>query len=461
MTTSRRITSAAHALTHNQEVWADHGYAVLSGSGLSAGPTDFEIDLAAHTVTVGGLSAINIQAQTFGVDPPSNNPYWLLVYVDGNGDLQTTTSAEAAIEPAGWSEAEEITAPLPPALYSEGPVTVLGRALVTSAGVADSRIVNQTFDGSRVFDAAEIDTASIDEATLGTLQDTLDVNEQDLNNIASAFAELVETKVSQPTERQYLPQYSDVANAPQEAPSIIEVPPGSATTPAGIYAYNPEVGEYEYLQGDVTVQNTGQLSDLSIDTVRDWGGYGIENLGPLGSEANPVSGTSHMEAASVEKIINGAGIERQAVLKSDNDASTNLSLQFSSLSNRVYRLIGVFANESGSNTDLRLRFNGNSTSNYNFKNLDSNTTTTDADLGFIGGFGNDRATAIEMFIFDGSTGSVDGNFPSYHSRQVMTEFDNGADYRGRLAVEDADLSSFEIFAPAVAVGEAELTSIGL
>ena len=366
MTYVRDTTDGAHALTHNQEVWADRGYGVISDGSVTAGSTDFELDISEHTVLVGDSEPTVVESGSVSVDSPTSDPYWAVVYINANGDVETEAGEEAEVEPAVWESASEIISPAPPSLADVGPVTVLGRALVEDNGIIDDeRIVDRTFSVDRIVDSVSAGSADIDEATLGTLQDALDVNDQDLNNIANAFAELVETKVAKPVDRQYLPQYSNVANAPQEAPSIIEVPPGSATTPAGLYAFDEEQGEYVFVQGDVEVVSSGDLSDLNIDASRTWGGFDITDAGLI--DANEVSSESAShETLEAESLLIGDLTRLEVVDTKTNEREGDMSVTFSfdNLSSDDKHILEFRAEQRAGTSDPYLRFNDDDGSNY-------------------------------------------------------------------------------------------------
>ena len=178
MTYDRELrTEAAHALTHNQEVWSDRGYAVVTAGGLSEGDTDFEVDVGPYDVLVGDTGETSVGPTTLSVNAPDSDPYWLVVYVGGEG-LQTEQGPEGevfvgdqSVDPAS-ADVREITSPAPPTLAAIGPVTVLGKVLVTSSGVSNSLIDDRTFGGARIADSlafrsldTQIDTTNLsDEA---------------------------------------------------------------------------------------------------------------------------------------------------------------------------------------------------------------------------------------------------------------------------------------------------------
>ena len=178
MTYDRELrTEAAHALTHNQEVWSDRGYAVVTAGGLSEGDTDFELDVGPYDVLVGSTDTVSVGPTTLSVNAPDNDPYWLVVYVDSDG-LQTEQGPEGEVfvgdqsVVASNADVREITSPAPPTLAGIGPVTILGKVLVTSSGVSNSLIDGRTFGGGRIADSlafrsldGQIDTTNLsDEA---------------------------------------------------------------------------------------------------------------------------------------------------------------------------------------------------------------------------------------------------------------------------------------------------------
>ena len=161
MTYDRELrTEAAHALTHNQEVWSDRGYAVVTAGGLSEGDTDFELDVGPYDVLVGDTDTVSVGPTTLSVNAPDSDPYWLVVYADGEG-LQTEQGPEGEVfvgdqsVVASNADVREITSPAPPTLADIGPVTVLGKVLVTSSGVTNSLIDDRVFQSERVFESVD------------------------------------------------------------------------------------------------------------------------------------------------------------------------------------------------------------------------------------------------------------------------------------------------------------------
>lgn len=168
MTYERELpTDAAHALTHNQEVWSDHGWAVVTAGGLTSGSNALQLDVGEYEVLTGGTSSTTVGPASIDAQLPTEDPYWLVVYVDGSGTLQTATGPEGTVAPGLGVDVREISSPPPPTLASEGPVTVLGRALVTSDGIADSRIDDRVFSSERVFDTIAARSASVGKSATG------------------------------------------------------------------------------------------------------------------------------------------------------------------------------------------------------------------------------------------------------------------------------------------------------
>ena len=164
-----RETEAAHALTHNQEVWSGQGWAVVTAGGLTAGSNALQLDVGSYEVLTGGTSTVSVGPTTIDAQLPDSDPYWLVVYVDGSGALQTTAGPEGAVAPGLGVDVREISSPPPPTLAAVGPVTVLGRVLVTDDGIADARIDDRVFGGDRVFDT--IDARTVEAETLNSLTD--------------------------------------------------------------------------------------------------------------------------------------------------------------------------------------------------------------------------------------------------------------------------------------------------
>ena len=172
MTYDRELrTEAAHALTHNQEVWSDRGYAVVTAGGLSEGDTDFELDVGPYDVLVGSTTQTSVGPTTLSVNAPDSDPYWLVVYVDGEG-LQTEQGPEGEVfvgdqsVVASNADVREITSPAPPTLADIGPVTILGKVLVTSSGVSDSLIDDRVFQSERVFETIDANAVTTDELSV-------------------------------------------------------------------------------------------------------------------------------------------------------------------------------------------------------------------------------------------------------------------------------------------------------
>lgn len=119
-------TEAAHALTHNQDLWASRGYAVVTRGGLSAGSTDFELDVGQYDVLAGSTTAQMVGSTTLPVNAPTSDPYWLVIYVDSGGSLGTAEGSEGASKVGGVevdpssAEVRKIHAPAPPTLSSPG-----------------------------------------------------------------------------------------------------------------------------------------------------------------------------------------------------------------------------------------------------------------------------------------------------------------------------------------------------
>jgi len=161
-----RETEAAHALTHNQEVWSGQGWAVVTAGGLTAGSNALQLDVGSYEVLTGGTSTVSVGPTTIDAQLPDSDPYWLVVYVDGSGALQTAAGPEGAVAPGLGVDVREISSPPPPTLAAVGPVTVLGRVLVTDDGIADPRIDDRVFGGDRVFDAIDARTVEADKSTI-------------------------------------------------------------------------------------------------------------------------------------------------------------------------------------------------------------------------------------------------------------------------------------------------------
>jgi len=168
-----RETEAAHALTHNQEVWSGQGWAVVTAGGLTAGSNALQLDVGSYEVLTGGTSTVSVGPTTIDAQLPDSDPYWLVVYVDGSGALQTAAGPEGAVAPGLGVDVREVSSPPPPTLAAVGPVTVLGRVLVTDDGIADPRIDDRVFGGDRVFDAIDANTVEAGEGYLTNAEQPL------------------------------------------------------------------------------------------------------------------------------------------------------------------------------------------------------------------------------------------------------------------------------------------------
>jgi len=164
-----RETEAAHALTHNQEVWSGQGWAVVTAGGLTAGSNALQLDVGSYEVLTGGTSTVSVGPTTIDAQLPDSDPYWLVVYVDGSGALQTAAGPEGAVAPGLGVDVREVSSPPPPTLAAVGPVTVLGRVLVTDDGITDARIDDRVFGGDRVFDAIDANTVETNLVNTGDL----------------------------------------------------------------------------------------------------------------------------------------------------------------------------------------------------------------------------------------------------------------------------------------------------
>jgi hypothetical protein len=157
------------------EEWAGRGYAVVSSGSLAAGATDFEIDVGSYDVQTGSTGTTTVGPTTLSVNAPNTDPYWLVVYVDSGGALQTAAGSEGTPYvgknqvDSDSADIREIHSPAPPTLDGVGPATVLGRALITSDGVSDGRIDDRAFTGDRVLREPDI-TLPTDSVSQGALQ---------------------------------------------------------------------------------------------------------------------------------------------------------------------------------------------------------------------------------------------------------------------------------------------------
>lgn len=78
------------------------------------------------------------------------------------------------------------------------------------------------------------------------------------------------------------PEYASTADAPQE-PGVIYVPPDGTDT-EGYYKYDPADDVYKLFDEADGQVSSGDLSDLNIDTAKNWGGHELTGLGGVGGE---------------------------------------------------------------------------------------------------------------------------------------------------------------------------------
>lgn len=323
------------ALYHNIQQMKLRGYGTVPGNAptVSVSGTDRAVDITAGEVMVAG-SKVSVDAQTKDTRTGDAKPRRDVWYVDDTGDLRVAEGDPADPIQAQLDRGEsefELYEPHPPdGTGFTG--TVVAEAYIP-AGAADfgaaefldltlsSLITANTFDVAEydvtdftatnaAFTDAHADAATVDDldATVesatpleigpfelysdgadliithpgngftwrfdgndGSLEpatfDTADLETLDLTDLTTDnFASALELVV---------PRYDAVADAPDKEGMLIIVPASGSDT-AGAYIHD---GNGYTLLDESGGVSAGNLSGLTIDTVKDWAGYHLENVG--------------------------------------------------------------------------------------------------------------------------------------------------------------------------------------
>ena len=297
MTYERELpTDAAHALTHNQEVWSDHGWAVVTAGGLTSGSNALQLDVGQYEVLTGGTASTTVGPATIDAQLPTDEPYWLVVYVDGSGSLQTAAGPEGAVAPGLGVDVREISSPPPPTLASAGPVTVLGRALVTDDGIADSRIDDRVFASERVFDTIAAASGQLESLTVTNGIDAGSVSARSIGGDflyagsfggADADARLDNALASASRGTMiYLEAVDYTADHTINSESISLIGSGAHSTGSSI---NNALFDFQgYL---CLIQNVGMNCDSSADGIQMGFGGQAHNIREVGGKSGTITAT--------------------------------------------------------------------------------------------------------------------------------------------------------------------------
>lgn len=237
-----------HALYQNREELRTDGWAVTdrdAGSCLvelntgTLGSGENTLVLRSGTALVDGTET-DISEQYVDVPLSSSEPRKDVVVLDSAGAPNVITGTAEPLHPSN-STLEAAERPAPPDLSG---MDVVPLAIVLVPGDSTSITSSEIIDIRANGDVA----AGTVSATVGDLLDRLGI-----------------------------PVYSDDANAPVET----------------LYFYSPEsLLKYKDSSGVVHESGSGatSLSDLSIDTDKDWGGYSISNLGTVSATGDITTG---------------------------------------------------------------------------------------------------------------------------------------------------------------------------
>ncbi len=247
MVCNAKDTEGIHALYQNREELRADGWAVTD---RDAGSCAVDIDAGTlgsgeNTLRVRSGTALldgsetDVPEQFIDVPPSSSEPRKDVVALDSAGTAGVITGTAEPISPSG-SSLEAAERPAPPDL-SGMDVVPLALVLVPA------------------------DVASITSSEVIDLRATGDVF---AGTISGSAADLV--------ERLGIPVYDDDSDAPVDS----------------LYFYAPE-SVLKYKDGGGVVHEADgatALSDLSIDTDKDWQGYALSNVGSLASNGDITTG---------------------------------------------------------------------------------------------------------------------------------------------------------------------------
>lgn len=371
---TREHAQGAHALDHNQEVYAEQGYGVISGVGdeceVGVGTTDYSVSVSSGTVLRGSTDVIDVDDQEIPLNTPGNDPRWDVLYVGSGGDINVTEGDPMPPVPSDFrsgssSHARQLEQPAPPS-FSDQPETILAAVLIdpNHSSIQSDDILDRRFSADRVAHAVDLrevtarDTVFLGENDEIEVEYDPDTNRAVVRHVdadrefffepdgdlviegvfrGQGIADLADLEVDELTANvsSILPRYDDLSNAPAEEGSIIRLREG-ASDPAGIYHYDPSAEAYVLLDESGGV-SSGDLSGLTIDTDKDWAGYALENVGHDGVRV----------PSSVELTVDD--FESGAVSDAYGGATDHFTVQ-SGVSQGSYGLEGTTSSNGGVRT---------------------------------------------------------------------------------------------------------------
>jgi len=282
------------ALYHNVQQAKLRGYGTVPGNAPtpSVSSTDRAVDVTSGEVLVDG-DRVTVSAQTKDTTTGDSDPRRDIWYIDATGTLKVKEGTPAAPLQAqldrGESEFE---------LYKPHPPDSTG---ITGVVVAEAYIPAG---------ASDFQTSEFLDLTVASL-----ITQSDFEAV----------------KEQILPRYDDPANAPQKNGSVIVVPP-SGSVAEGVYKYDSASGGYTLLD-ESSGATAGNLSDLTIDTNKDWGGYNISNLGSLDTANATVGESITPEQSDYTLYVRAAG--------SDSNTGLSSSQAVASISQALENIIAL------------------------------------------------------------------------------------------------------------------------
>lgn len=211
------------------------GHAIGTGVEVSKGSNAMETDVTSGTAFVDG-AIVNVSAQTVTHDAGDTDPRHDVVYVNSSGTLKIEKGTPAsAIGPDGATFADDpfvfwSPAPDPPDLIDGVP---LAQVAIPAAAT--------DYDAGTQFRELR--------PTVDMVFETLEARQEVL-----------------------LPQFDETGNAPTTERNLIQIT-GNGTDTKGVYFYDGT--DYVKTGAGLT------LSDLTINSNRDWNGNNITNVGEL------------------------------------------------------------------------------------------------------------------------------------------------------------------------------------
>lgn len=99
------------------------------------------------------------------------------------------------------------------------------------------------------------------------------------------ISDLVEADEFAAREGLFLPTHTSFGDAIEDGASVFYAPgeDGDAIATEGVYFWHAGDDEFKVLEAS-SLGDAGTLSDLTIDTSKDWGGHDITNVGSLTAE---------------------------------------------------------------------------------------------------------------------------------------------------------------------------------